>query len=340
MSPKTHHPLSPPSAFWALLPIALTTATQPAGMVCSFPSAHSFALRSSPLICLLDALDVAVRFLLYALQARSLKHGAERVCRRRFADIADQREEGSLASLRKNMVLRWCLFGLGALPQAVELWAARGLMWTNVWSGMFVGEFVVAEAVVLLGGRGWRGAAKGWDEEETLRADWWLRALSLGSGVATVVFFLGMLWWSFDGLEHGLWVFGCFVANIVLSYVMPPVGEVHCFEEAKVPYLVMMASFILLTGAMIAANTSRIPDCLTPPSLAVRDMEIYGATGEVLLIVFLSEWRALNKVLRIGVHGCEGVGLIHKVYFVSLHLVAALGYFAVVFDSKETEKAW
>ena len=67
-------------------------------------------------------LDVVCR----GIQTRSVFEAISLTVRARFIDVrADQ--DGSFGALRKNTVFRALLFFLGALPQAIKLYAVRGV---------------------------------------------------------------------------------------------------------------------------------------------------------------------------------------------------------------------
>ena len=119
-------------------------------MVCDFPSKFNFVVRSSPIICLLDAIFVVGRLAWYTAILKSPRVAMERIIRRRFQDIENEAAQNSLASLQKNTPFRLCVFTFGALPQIIKLYAMRGLPWTTVWGSMFLGSFVVTELLLLV----------------------------------------------------------------------------------------------------------------------------------------------------------------------------------------------
>jgi len=119
--------------------------SQPSGMVCNIPLKYNFVLRSSPIICLLDAVLVVGRVAWCTAVLKSPRAALEMIIRCRFQDIESDAEENSLASLQKNTLFRLCVFAFGALPQFIKLYTMMGLPWTKVWSSMFLGSFVAVE---------------------------------------------------------------------------------------------------------------------------------------------------------------------------------------------------
>ena len=118
-------------------------------MVCDLPSKFNFVLRSSPIICLLDAVFVVGRLSWYTVALKSPRAAITRLIRRRFYDTQNYVEENSLANLQKNTTFRLCVFVLGALPQSIKLYAMTGLPWTKVWGSTFLGSFVLVELLVM-----------------------------------------------------------------------------------------------------------------------------------------------------------------------------------------------
>ena len=150
------------SAFWALVPIALNSMTQPCGEIFGLPSRYSFALRCSPIICAFDALAVACSFAyLMVVQKRSPRAASRRIVAYRFRDVANHSGTGSLEDLKNNTTFRLVLFVLGALPQIIKLYGVHGLLWTKVWATMFLASFVLLECLVLQLGQDRRGIDPG-----------------------------------------------------------------------------------------------------------------------------------------------------------------------------------
>ncbi|KAF2189213.1 hypothetical protein K469DRAFT_683653 [Zopfia rhizophila CBS 207.26] len=112
------------SAFWSLVPLALSTMTQPSGQVLRYPPLLRTYLRSSPVVCGLDALAQLVRLAVYLLGRYSTypTHAAVRVMHVRSRALKDRGPEGFQA-LENVAIVRWLLFAFGTLPQAIKLMA-------------------------------------------------------------------------------------------------------------------------------------------------------------------------------------------------------------------------
>ncbi|KAH6711197.1 hypothetical protein BKA61DRAFT_677823 [Leptodontidium sp. MPI-SDFR-AT-0119] len=92
------NPVTWQSAFWSLVPLALNSMTQPAGM-------HTILLRSP-----LKAANLTTEF--------------------RFQDVENNRP-GGLSDLKTDTPFRIMLFLFGALPQLIKLFSMTGLPWTQ-----------------------------------------------------------------------------------------------------------------------------------------------------------------------------------------------------------------
>ena len=106
-------------------------------------------LRSSPVICAVDAIGVLVQWvshMFWHLEAPST--AARRIARARFRDIENEDEEESLTSLEKNVPFRMVVFVFGALPTAIKLFASSGIAWLKVWATMYLGSWAVLELLI------------------------------------------------------------------------------------------------------------------------------------------------------------------------------------------------
>ena len=141
--------LSWPSACWALIAIGINTMCQPFGRVLGLPHQHSFALRSSPIICIVDSFAMLLQFVCRGIQRRSAFEGVNLTVQARFAGVQVDKD-GSFAALRKNTVFRVLLFLLGAFPQAIKLYAVRGVPWTQALATVYLASFMLSETAAVI----------------------------------------------------------------------------------------------------------------------------------------------------------------------------------------------
>jgi hypothetical protein len=137
-------------AFFWLVCLALKSMTQPSGRVCEFHPKYRFILRSSPFICAFDAVGVLLvwaRHICWHLESPTT--AARRIARARFRDIENEAEEESVSSLERNIPFRYVAFFLGALPQAVKLFASSGLPYVKAIGAMYLGSWILFELLLL-----------------------------------------------------------------------------------------------------------------------------------------------------------------------------------------------
>ena len=149
-------------AYWALVPIAINTMTQPSGKVLGFPSSYGLSLRSSPIVCACDTLYIIAAFIHQTIGHGSTRVAARVILKQRFSDAANDSESGSFAQFQRNTVVRLVLFILSALLGIIKLYGMRGVPWTKAWAGMYWSSFLVLEVVGFLAGKGRCGRAVTW----------------------------------------------------------------------------------------------------------------------------------------------------------------------------------
>lgn len=138
------------SAFWGLVPFALNSMTQPAGPVCGAPTAMSFMLRSSPIICLIDTMFLLICYLLYIRKTRNFVEAHTQLLLFRFQGrmLGDESHEDSYRNLQQNAIFRITVFLL-TFSQLVKLYAYGGLIETKVVASMYLISFVIIEALLV-----------------------------------------------------------------------------------------------------------------------------------------------------------------------------------------------
>lgn len=150
--------------FWALLPIALNTMTQPSGRILGFPSWYNFAIRISPIVCAVNAISTLVELLFRAHTSKSYEIAFLGIAAHRFKDASDaDKSEGKFENLRKNSVFRVGLFVLGALPQAIMLYASKGIPWEKACCTAYLASFVLDELVLFFSSNPGKGGLAVYD---------------------------------------------------------------------------------------------------------------------------------------------------------------------------------
>ena len=142
-----------PSAFFALLCMALNSITQPSGRMCDLPYSLRFLARSSPVFCLVDSLTVLVlwiRHMIWHLESPS--RAASRIARARFSDIEGDTDD-NLTSLERNFAFRCAVFGFGVLPQAIKIFACQGIRFVQAVAAVYLISWSILELLMLFARR-------------------------------------------------------------------------------------------------------------------------------------------------------------------------------------------
>ncbi|KUJ12462.1 uncharacterized protein LY89DRAFT_688149 [Mollisia scopiformis] len=145
------------SAFLGLVPLALNAMTQPSTLDAKLPeSSILFAARSSPFVCVADAVEVLIELCIHTYQRRKLREAAKLVNWRR----ARFRLGVELSSLEESAAEKhprsFLIFFIATLLQAVKILGLEGLFWTKVWAGCYICSYVVLAGLQFLAPGGWR----------------------------------------------------------------------------------------------------------------------------------------------------------------------------------------
>ena len=131
---------------------------QPAGAVCGVDAGVNLELRSSPIMCAIDAGLIIWRFLYYLLsppihqtqdpwKAR-IRTARIRLLRFRFQDeFSDPSRKGDLADLLRNRYVRLVVFAV-TLSQVVKLYGYSGIPWTKAFASVYLASFLTIELLV------------------------------------------------------------------------------------------------------------------------------------------------------------------------------------------------
>ena len=157
------------SAYYALIPIALNSMLQcrePTGTICGLDPSLRIYLRSSPIVCAMDAAFILIRFPIYVRRhgdIRSLSLAAKEILaarslvRERLGHEEDGREErrpGRLLNSEFNVYLWYLPIGVGVITQLPKLTAFSGgsgaILWTITWAWLYFGSWFVVEVTYWL----------------------------------------------------------------------------------------------------------------------------------------------------------------------------------------------
>ncbi|KKY27476.1 hypothetical protein UCRPC4_g01071 [Phaeomoniella chlamydospora] len=337
------NPLSWPSAYWALVTIGLNTMCQPFGRVLKFPNEHSFALRSSPVIYVVDTLSTLLEIVGHAFEAGGLIEGVDLTVQARFAHVRAD-EDGSFGALRKNTVFRALLFLLGALPQAIKLYAIRGAPWTQTLATIYLVSFLCSEIITAIAHRDPVQQVPNTPNPGNATTYWitiMLTILAVSVGLiyvlfAATIFVIIRDYWTFAAWP--LILSACLINSLYVCSVTSSKREVSILCSGPL----VSVSGVSLSGASSLATTG-LGISLSPTLCflsADRQTTALLATVVILstAITSISFYRLTRNI------SARYVKYMHfelSAYYFLLHLLTAFLGFAFLYDSTSTVKpAW
>lgn len=130
--------------------------TQPARLVCGAPAAIAFMLRSSPIICLIDAVFILICYLRYLRKTGNFVEAHTQLLLFRFRGhvVGDESREGSYRNLQRNAIFRIIVFLL-TFSQLIKLYAYGGLIGTKIIASMYLISFIIIEALLVFPNTYW-----------------------------------------------------------------------------------------------------------------------------------------------------------------------------------------
>ena len=134
--------------FWAVVPIAFNSMSQPSGRILGYLRTYNFALRCSPVVCAASALDSLAQIAVFTVRERSLSAALQKCTDHRFEDTHED-EDGSFRNLRKNTIFRIVLFLFRAVPQLIKVYASSGVPWTQTLGMAYLAPFILDELFLL-----------------------------------------------------------------------------------------------------------------------------------------------------------------------------------------------
>ncbi|KAI4276088.1 MAG: hypothetical protein L6R38_005750 [Xanthoria sp. 2 TBL-2021] len=138
-----------PIILWALLPIAFNSMTQPAGRIAiNITAEHSFYLRASPFLCVLEAFAVLFQFACLTIRTGNPRIAINRIAPAKL-HISTDVGRTQLQELQNNDIFRAMLFLLGVLPQAFKVYACKGIPASQTWASLYLGSWTVLELLVV-----------------------------------------------------------------------------------------------------------------------------------------------------------------------------------------------
>lgn len=135
-----------PSAFWALVSMAVCAATEPSGSILGTPPEWGTALKCSPVVCLMNAAEI-----LLSIRARRSESGWWRLTVRppkysqRYWRKTPPPDSIGAARLENNTTFRLLSFAVGPLLQGIKLFACSGILFTQLLTTCYLASFLCDE---------------------------------------------------------------------------------------------------------------------------------------------------------------------------------------------------
>ncbi|KAH9224406.1 hypothetical protein DL95DRAFT_452175 [Leptodontidium sp. 2 PMI_412] len=354
------NPVTWQSAFWSLVPLALNSMTQPAGMVCFLPSTFGSILRNSPLICIIDTLILLEQLIWHTILLRSPLKAAKLTTEFRFQDVENNRP-GGLSDLKTNTPFRIMLFLFGALPQLIKLFIMTGLPWTQVAGGAYIASFSIIELLNLLA---WMGRPplqqrrqQGHIPRGTTAPEEFIGLLSITHSILLAFYIFTRGFISACTLylpKFHPWHTLLLLPLLVIYLSSIPIRPHHTNTNAQkaLLYLILTTSFIPSLFLCISASTlspilHAISRSLNPSTVVKFSQETAAVVAPILaalmsvLIVAFAGFKIVRDVLVLDRNGHARTVLVEMVspwLYLVLHVVASVMVFAFAYDSEGTRK--
>ncbi|KAL3472173.1 hypothetical protein BJX99DRAFT_236065 [Aspergillus californicus] len=142
-----------PTIFFWMVCFAINSMTQPTGEVLGVSDSHPAMLRSSPIFCAFDAIDVMVSWttsIFSSSTPTTVSVTATQILRRRIRDKDGNPDLHAIRTLKTQWLLRWVAFILGALPQFIKLFASKGILLSQILGAMYLASWCLFELLFLM----------------------------------------------------------------------------------------------------------------------------------------------------------------------------------------------
>lgn len=115
-----------------------------------------FAARSSPFVCLADALEIIISLVIHVVRGKPLRQAALLVnwqrARHRLGEDVEELEDIPAEKHPWGYVILL----VAAVLQAAKIFGFQGMLWTKVWAGLYLSSYVIIALVGFLAPRDWR----------------------------------------------------------------------------------------------------------------------------------------------------------------------------------------
>jgi hypothetical protein len=208
--------------------------TQPSNLDSVFSqSSLLFPSRSSPFVCLFDALDALISLGIHVFRGNSLRRSALLVNWQRARDrLGRNVEELEDVPAEKHPIAFGILFIVTVL-QAVKIFAFQGLIWTKVWGGLYLSSYLVLALVGFLAPKDWRDDPPEVESRERFQTRMALMGLLLLSLLLTHFIFccliLDLTFWDAEGQPLWYWIVPGLVQAWITMFILAFIISLSAF---------------------------------------------------------------------------------------------------------------
>lgn len=344
-SDDVHNTLTWQSIFWAVVPIALNTMNQQTGRIMGYPSSYNFVLRCSPIVCGASVIDSCIRTISYVYEERSISNGMLRFRNWRFQDRQGQ-DDGSFNSLRHNRVFRALLFFLGAVPQAIKLCATGGIPWTQAWITIYLAAYLLDEVLMAASTAIGQTTTNVAATTTVTGSHYRVFGFTVYQAVARAVLWSSVAF-AFGFFTHSVYVFSTapldqlqwprLLALLLLAVLWLSLAVFRVREALTF----LVASTTIPTFALVSALLSRFSNHKISVELRKEGWGLRIMLGVVASVALLATVFSFERLWKRAASGrLHFVLLGFSVYYVLLHLLAAVLYYSLVYDATTTSKPY
>ncbi|KAJ0426778.1 hypothetical protein BJY00DRAFT_270982 [Aspergillus carlsbadensis] len=147
--PGCSHEIAWPTIFFWMACLALNSIAQPSGRVLGTKYRHQAILRSSPIICGFDAIDILISWPAQALPGLDFRQAASRILWQRFVDSEGNPDVQAIARAKTQAGGRWLAFFIGVVPQLIKLYVSKGIPWSQAAATMYLASWLLFELLLL-----------------------------------------------------------------------------------------------------------------------------------------------------------------------------------------------
>lgn len=236
-----------------------------------------------------------------------------------------------MGKLQENVAFRTCAFSFGVIPQVIKVYSMSGIPWTQMWGSLFLGSFLVAEAIAALLKR----YSLDTSEPDSDKVECFIGVVTVNASftLSTLALVYSLLWKinekeAVDGMIS-LWVGAVCAVSVHLGSF---VTSRHSYEQA----LLLASSFVAFASVIFLWQ--RLPDFLRPVQVIIDMIHTFFVQMSCwALLLSLPKRRrpSADALIDEAEHSQLGFGL----HFSLLNVLAAVAFYVFGYSTAGTYKS-